>query len=124
MSGITQSAVAVGQRVVGVDRRARIIALGAVSALSAILIVLVLALGGSFSGTDANEAAAPATQQPATASPEPGVRYDGGPEEGTRGAASPLVSREPSVDDPVGSVGAAGSRYDGGPEEGTRGPNR
>jgi hypothetical protein len=82
MSGITQSAAAVGQRVVGEDRRARIIALGVVTALSAILIVLALALGGSFSSDDA---AAPATQQPAVASPEPGVRYDGGPDEGTRG---------------------------------------
>jgi len=43
-----------------------------------------------------------------TAPAQPGTRYDGGPEEGTRGAiASPPV--------------APGTRYDGGPEEGTRG---
>lgn len=39
-----------------------------------------------------------------------GQRYDGGPEEGTRG-----VVPAPPV---------AGERYDGGPEEGTRGPTR
>jgi hypothetical protein len=36
-----------------------------------------------------------------------GTRYDGGPEEGTRGA--------------IVSPSAPGTRYDGGPEEGTRG---
>ena len=41
----------------------------------------------------------------------PGVRYDGGPEEGTRGA---LPSDAPSNAVP-------GTRYDGGPEEGSRG---
>jgi hypothetical protein len=38
-----------------------------------------------------------------------GTRYDGGPEEGTRGAVS---AQSPSI------------RSDGGPEEGTRGPSR
>ena len=38
----------------------------------------------------------------------PSTRYDGGPEEGTRG---PLTEPSPST-----------SRYDGGPEEGSRGP--
>jgi hypothetical protein len=42
-----------------------------------------------------------------TAPVTPGTRYDGGPEEGTRGAIA-----EPP---------APGTRYDGGPEEGTRG---
>jgi hypothetical protein len=37
----------------------------------------------------------------------PGQRYDGGPDEGTRGIVTPP---------------APNSRYDGGPEEGTRGP--
>src|ERR687896_423154 len=37
----------------------------------------------------------------------PGARYDGGPEEGTRGALS--------------SNAVPGTRYDGGPEEGSRG---
>ena len=41
----------------------------------------------------------------------PSTRYDGGPEEGTRGALSP--------DAPSNAV--PGTRYDGGPEEGSRG---
>lgn len=48
----------------------------------------------------------------ATVAAEPGVRYDGGPEEGTRGAFGTGAS--------AGS--ADGIRYDGGPEEGTRSP--
>jgi hypothetical protein len=48
----------------------------------------------------------PSTGYPsATIRPDsPGTRYDGGPEEGTRG---------------LGLGGALGARYDGGPEEGT-----
>jgi hypothetical protein len=42
--------------------------------------------------------------QPATQAPAAGVRYDGGPDEGTRGI---VTARQ------------AGVRYDGGPEEGT-----
>jgi hypothetical protein len=53
----------------------------------------------------------PSVSSPATRS-APAVRFDGGPEEGTRGpsASSPATRSAPSV------------RYDGGPEEGTRGP--
>ena len=39
------------------------------------------------------------------------MRYDGGPEEGSRGALSTEAS----------SNAVAGTRYDGGPEEGSRG---
>ena len=67
--------------------------------------------------------------------PQPaGTRYDGGPDEGTRGAISspqviPAGTRYDGGPD-EGTRGAisttqaapAGSRYDGGPEEGTRGP--
>lgn len=42
----------------------------------------------------------------ANVAPAPGVRFDGGPEEGTRG---------------ITSVQPPAARYDGGPEEGTRG---
>jgi hypothetical protein len=45
-----------------------------------------------------------------TAPAEPGTRYDGGPEEGTRGV---ITSRLPNVD------ASPGARYDGGPEEGS-----
>jgi hypothetical protein len=45
---------------------------------------------------------------PSLPSNPPGeVRYDGGPEEGSRGIAAPPATR-----------------YDGGPEEGSRGPTR
>jgi hypothetical protein len=56
----------------------------------------------------------PSTGYPsATIRPDsPGTRYDGGPEEGTRGVVS---AGTPSVDP------STGTRYDGGPEEGTRG---
>jgi hypothetical protein len=40
----------------------------------------------------------------------PGTRYDGGPEEGTRGLHA--------------QTAAPGTRYDGGPDEGTSGPGR
>ena len=42
------------------------------------------------------------------------MRYDGGPEEGTRGALSSDAS----------SNALPGTRYDGGPEEGSRGSGR
>ena len=41
----------------------------------------------------------------------PGLRYDGGPDEGTRGATSSGAA----------STSAPATRYDGGPEEGSRG---
>jgi hypothetical protein len=50
---------------------------------------------------------------------QPGVRYDGGPEEGTRGA---LTQRSaPAMFDPNSIKESPGIRYDGGPEEGSRG---
>jgi hypothetical protein len=78
--------------------------------------------------------AAPVTQsQPQTPA---GIRYDGGPEEGTRGAIStpqvapagtrydggPEEGTRGAISTP--QVAPAGSRYDGGPEEGTRGPEQ
>jgi hypothetical protein len=47
-----------------------------------------------------------------------GTRYDGGPEEGTRGI---LKRPAPATFDPNSIKEAPGVRYDGGPEEGTRG---
>jgi len=74
------------------------LAMAAVIALSAAVVILA-------TDEDQLDKATPAVQQqPQT---QPGTRYDGGPEEGTRGAIS-----TPQV---------AGTRYDGGPEEGTRG---
>jgi hypothetical protein len=60
----------------------------------------------------------------------PGTRYDGGPEEGTRGAITSPVAPGTRYDGgpdegsrgPLTSQVAPDTRYDGGPEEGTRGP--
>jgi hypothetical protein len=51
---------------------------------------------------------APATFDANSIKEAPGVRYDGGPDEGTRG---PLTAPQ-----------APATRYDGGPDEGTRSP--
>jgi hypothetical protein len=66
---------------------------------------------GGFNSATGRPDAAPVVQQQ---SQTPGTRYDGGPEEGSRGATSTSTS-SPQV---------TGSRYDGGPEEGTRGPQQ
>jgi hypothetical protein len=57
---------------------------------------------------------------------QPGVRYDGGPEEGSRGivSAQPRVTQDqafPGLAREATSAQADGRRYDGGPEEGSRG---
>jgi hypothetical protein len=62
----------------------------------------------SYSGSVPTRKLDGATDGRSTSPVAPGTRYDGGPEEGSRG---PLTS-------PV----APGTRYDGGPEEGSRGP--
>jgi len=59
---------------------------------------------------DPDTSTATATQVSAP-SPAGSTRYDGGPEEGTRGALSSGAA----------SNAVPGSRYDGGPEEGSRG---
>jgi hypothetical protein len=48
--------------------------------------------------------------------PAEGIRYDGGPEEGTSGARSASPASKPDS-----STSSLGIRYDGGPEEGTTG---
>jgi hypothetical protein len=102
------------------------IAMAAVLALTAVVVILANDEDQLSSATKAT----PAVQhQPQT---QAGTRYDGGPEEGTRGAiATPAV---PNVAPPASSIaagaesayqnlrGAGNSRYDGGPDEGTRGP--
>jgi hypothetical protein len=76
-----------------------------------------------------------ATQTPSTAVTDTatGIRYDGGPNEGTRGLVRPdsaPIARYDGGPEESGhgirhssavSAPPAGSRYDGGPEEGTRG---
>jgi hypothetical protein len=99
MSGITHSHMpSQGMRALAV--------LAAIVVAFAIAAALALALGD---GGSATPAAAPAAQEvgsPAVAAP--GLRYDGGPEEGSRGLGGLEVPNP--------------GRPDGGPEEGTRGP--
>ena len=87
-------------------RTAAVIA--AVVAAFALAGLLALAIGG---GSDTPTAA---PSQPAAVTESslaaPGVRYDGGPDEGSRGV---LDRAAPNP-----------GRPDGGPEEGTRGPGR
>jgi hypothetical protein len=58
--------------------------------------------------------------------PQPSVRYDGGPEEGSRGivSAQPRLTQDQAVPGLAREATGAqpdGRRYDGGPEEGSRG---
>ena len=62
--------------------------------------------------------------------PEPGVRYDGGPEEGSAFRSLPAPGVRPDggpeegrapINRSSGSSVVPSARYDGGPEEGTRG---
>jgi hypothetical protein len=59
------------------------------------------------------------TDIPNTAPVAPGTRYDGGPEEGSRGIQQSGSAAEVYVNP---STGLPGTRYDGGPEEGSRSP--
>ena len=102
------------------------IAMAAVIGLTAAVVILA----NDEDNVDVTSKATPALQQPQAPA---GTRYDGGPEEGTRGAiATPQV---PAVSPAPSSIASqAGpayedlraqppvSRYDGGPEEGTHAP--
>jgi uncharacterized membrane protein len=107
MSGITHSHTPIKQRLLRDQRRAKIAALAAVALLTAAIVALVLALDAGDSATSVEKHAA-----------QPGVRYEGGPEEGT----AALTERSPvATFDPNSIKNPPGQRYDGGPEEGTRG---
>ena len=91
------------------------IAMVAVVGLSVAVAILAADEGSGTSGTSAvtrSESAGTVPGAPGAdlraVSPPDGRRYDGGPEEGTRGG----VARAPTT------------RYDGGPDEGSRGPGR
>ena len=87
MSGAAHPQSPVREQILREDRRARLIALATVGIIAALLVALVLALAGDDSGS--NGAATPAAERPAipagSAYATPSTRYDGGPEEGTRG---------------------------------------
>jgi hypothetical protein len=93
---------------VALRRRARgplWIAVAAALAAASVLLALLLASGSERSSAPDEPGRATRTLNVAA-----GVRYDGGPDEGSRGVV------------PAGTEEAAeGIRYDGGPDEGTRG---
>ena len=113
--------------------------------LRALLAVAMIAVGGLTAGVvilatdDSRETSARSATQVSTPSPVGSTRYDGGPEEGTRGAVparqpgvrydggpeegtAALTQRAaPATFDPNSIKQPPGVRYDGGPEEGTRG---
>ena len=81
------------------------VALVAIAALAAVVVILA---------TDDDNDSATISAQPNTHQQQvlpPGTRFDGGPDEGTRG----LSQVQPQTLPP-------GTRFDGGPDEGTRGP--
>jgi hypothetical protein len=83
-----------------------------VRALLAVAMIAVVALAATMVilATDADRAAGPGSAAQVSApAPAGGMRYDGGPEEDTRG----IVRSSPAT-----------TRYDGGPEEGSRGAGR
>jgi len=95
-----------------------VLAILAVVALAATVVILAndddQVSGGATSAPSAESinygGFNPATGRPDAVQQElpPGTRFDGGPDEGTRG-----IQAEPV---------APGTRFDGGPDEGTRGP--
>jgi hypothetical protein len=80
-----------------------VIAMGAVVALATA--VVILANDDETVSNTAQPAGTAVVQQHRT---HPGTRFDGGPDEGTRG--------------PQAYQAAPGTRFDGGPDEGSRGP--
>jgi hypothetical protein len=107
------------------------VAMIAVVGLSAAVVILAIDEDGDTSAGSATQVSTP--------SPAGTTRYDGGPEEGTRGVvparqpgvrfdggpeegSAALTQRSaPATFDPNSIKSAPGVRYDGGPEEGTRG---
>jgi type II secretory pathway pseudopilin PulG len=83
-----------------------LLAIAMVAVLALTATVVILANDDDQVSPATKSQAAPVVQQQVQT---PGTRFDGGPEEGTRGlAANPAAP--------------ASTRFDGGPEEGTRGP--
>jgi hypothetical protein len=97
------------------------IAMAAVIALTAAVVILANdedQVSGGTTSARPTESINYSGFNPATGRPDvlqqqqsqtPGTRFDGGPDEGTRG-----LSVQPQT--------APGTRFDGGPDEGTRGP--
>ena len=111
---------------------------------AAMIAVLGLAAAVVILATDDQRSPAVSAAAPVTAPDPNGARYDGGPDEGTRGiivarssssaprsesarydggpeeGSAALIQRsEPAISDPTSIASPPGVRYDGGPEEGT-----
>jgi hypothetical protein len=86
------------------------VAMIAVVGLTAAVVILATDEDGGTSTGSATQVSAPG--------PSSGIRYDGGPEEGT---AALTRRAAPATFDPNSIKEAPGVRYDGGPEEGSRG---
>ena len=84
------------------DRTLVVIAIAAALALAAVVPILA---NGADQVASTNRVIPAVQHQPQT---PPGTRFDGGPDEGTRGIQPQTV--------------APGTRFDGGQDEGTRGP--
>lgn len=97
------------------------LAIALIAVVGLTVAVVVLATRDNSTSTAASPPVSASSALPANASagatldhrglnvqPTPTSRYDGGPEEGTRGPFVPSLT----------------TRYDGGPEEGTQGPGR
>jgi hypothetical protein len=100
--------------------------------LRALLAVAMIALAGLTAAVvilavDDDRDTSTSTATPVSApSPAGSTRYDGGPEEGSRGAVSPQprVTQDqafPGLAREASDAQPDGRRYDGGPEEGSRG---
>jgi hypothetical protein len=76
---------------------------------------------GGFNPATGRPQAAPLPQGEAQA-PAGTTRYDGGPEEGSRGPVKDYSQNSATGDVAPVSPQASSTRFDGGPEEGTRGP--
>jgi hypothetical protein len=85
-----------------------ILAVALIAVVSLTVAVVLLATGDDVKHVTTTTRAT--TAAPLVVPTTPGARYDGGPDEGTRGPHA--VPFDP------------GTRYDGGPEEGTRGVGR
>jgi hypothetical protein len=76
---------------------------------------------GGFNPATGRPESAPLPQGQALA-PAGTTRYDGGPEEGSRGPVKDYSQNSATGDVAPSASQAPGTRFDGGPEEGTRGP--
>jgi hypothetical protein len=85
----------------------------AVRALLAAALIAIVALAAAVvilaNDSDTKASSAPISHQAQAQTLPQGTRFDGGPNEGTRGLST-------------GAGLPAGTRFDGGPDEGTRGP--